>query len=74
MTYNERLTKLVNDAAEQGLAVGEIIGPLVNLTVSTISNAIVENKLEPAEEIENLQNTIETLFDDYLDAYNKQTA
>jgi hypothetical protein len=68
-SYNERLTDLVNDHADTGAAVGEIIGPLVNLAVSTLANAVVTNKLEAVEEIENLHKTIETLYEDYLRAY-----
>jgi hypothetical protein len=54
------------------MVVAEIIEPLLNMTATILANATVENRLEPAEEIENVNKTFEELFEQYLHAYVKQ--
>jgi hypothetical protein len=37
-----------------------------------VANVVVSNRLEPVEEIENVQQTIEELYEKYLAAYNAE--
>lgn len=53
------------------MIVAEIIEPLVNMTATILANAVVENKLDPANEIENVQQALEALFEEYLRAYSQ---
>lgn len=56
------------------MCVAEIIEPLLNMTATILANAVVHHKLDAVEEIENVQQTLEQLYEQYLDAYTKQTA
>lgn len=62
----------MREAAESGLTVAEIIEPLTNMTASILANAVVENKLDAAEEIEVVLKALEELYEQYLAAYVKQ--
>jgi hypothetical protein len=56
------------------MTVGDIVHPLANMTATILANAVVTNKLDAAEEIEAILTMTEELYEQYLDAYLKQTA
>jgi flagellin-specific chaperone FliS len=62
----------VREAAESGMVVAEIIEPLLNMTATVLANAVVENQLDAAEEIENVHRALEELYEQYLAAYCRQ--
>lgn len=74
MTYHEVIDRAVREAAESGMVVAEIVEPLLNMTATILANAVVGNRLDAAEEIENIQQTLEELYEGYLRAYNSEAA
>lgn len=72
MTYNEIIDRTVRRAAADGMTVGDITLPLLNMAATILANAVVQNKLDAAEEIELVQGRLEDLYEQYLEAYNKQ--
>jgi hypothetical protein len=56
------------------MTAGDIIHPLANMTATILANAVVENKLDAAEEIEAILIMTEELYEQYLAAYLQQAA
>lgn len=63
----------MRDAARDGLATGQIVFPLLNLVATSLANTVVQNNLNPEDELEVVRNQLDELFTRYLDAYRKQT-
>jgi hypothetical protein len=74
LTYHEIIDRAVREKAEAGATLAEITFPLANMIATTLANVVVENRLDAAEEIENVQRELEALYEKYLVAYNQQTA
>lgn len=55
------------------MTLAELTFPLINMIATTLANVVVENKLDAAGEIENVQRTLEELYERYLAAYCQQT-
>lgn len=72
--YHEIIDQIVREGAESGMTVGELTFPLKNMIATLLANAVVQNKLDPAEEIEIFQQELEELYERYLGAYCQQTA
>lgn len=74
MTHHEVIDRAVREAAERGLTLAEIIEPLLNMTASVVANTVVEHRLDAVEEIENVHQIVEELYEQYLEAYVAQPA
>lgn len=74
MTYDEIIDTAVRDAARSGLSVSQLVFPLLNLTATTLANAVEHNNLDPEDELELVRHKLDELYTMYLDAYRRQTA